>query len=562
MVDIPINDVSRRVQFTSSGSAGPYSFSFAVLDQDDLAVYQGSTLKTLTTHYTVSLNANGTGTITFTSGNAPASGVIVTIASDQAVARTSDYTAGGDFKAATINDDLDKLTINDQQIVSNLNRGIQLRIFANRDVSSDGTGPLYWPYEDTVADQKNKVIAYDNAGTGLVATTSIGTFKGNWAASTSYEVRDLIKDTSNNNIYFCNTAHTSSGSQPISSNTDAAKWSLVVDAASATTSASNAATSATASANSATASAASATSSASSASTSSTQASNASTSASTASTQASNASTSASNAEASAGAFSFKYTFDNSTSMADPGSNGEWRWNNGTVGSVSSLAIRANTADTGNPDISPWIITWDDSTSTVNGHVLFRKSGTPATFAIFQIGAITDNGDWLQIALTHVASNGTWSNADTGYISFMGRNGDKGDTGAQGAQGIQGATGATGPVAEAFKTIAVSGQSSVVADAAEDTLTLVGGDNITVTTNAGTDTVTITGAAAGAGYYLGGSGGASGNTSTGLTEIFRVNNNALATSCTIAANTNASATGPLSVNSGVTVTVTGTLVII
>lgn len=144
----------------------------------------------------------------------------------------------------------------------------------------------------------------------------------------------------------------------------------------------------------------------------------------------------------------------------------------------------------------------------------------------------------------------------------MGRNGDKGDTGAQGAQGIQGSTGATGPVAEAFKTIAVSGQSSVVADAAEDTLTLVGGDNITVTTNAGTDTVTITGAAAGAGYYLGGSGGASGNTSTGLTEIFRVNSNSLATSCTIAANTNASATGPLSVNSSVTVTVNGTLVII
>lgn len=42
-----------------------------------------------------------------------------------------------------------------------------------------------------------------------------------------------------------------------------------------------------------------------------------------------------------------------------------------------------------------------------------------------------------------------------------------------------------------FKTIAVSGQSSVVADAYDDTLTLVAGTNVTITTNASTDTITI-----------------------------------------------------------------------
>ena len=46
-----------------------------------------------------------------------------------------------------------------------------------------------------------------------------------------------------------NTAHTSSGSQPLTSNTDSAKWDLIVDAASATTSQNAAAASATASAN-------------------------------------------------------------------------------------------------------------------------------------------------------------------------------------------------------------------------------------------------------------------------------------------------------------------------
>jgi hypothetical protein len=49
----------------------------------------------------------------------------------------------------------------------------------------------------------------------------------------------------------------------------------------------------------------------------------------------------------------------------------------------------------------------------------------------------------------------------------------------------------------AFGTIAVSGQSSVVADQANDTLTLVAGSNITLTTDATGDSVTIASTAAG-----------------------------------------------------------------
>ena len=54
-----------------------------------------------------------------------------------------------------------------------------------------------------------------------------------------------------------------------------------------------------------------------------------------------------------------------------------------------------------------------------------------------------------------------------------------------------------GTASDSFVTIAVAGQSSVVADSATDTLTLVAGSNITITTNASTDTITI--AAAGGG---------------------------------------------------------------
>ena len=44
---------------------------------------------------------------------------------------------------------------------------------------------------------------------------------------------------------------------------------------------------------------------------------------------------------------------------------------------------------------------------------------------------------------------------------------------------------------DAFKTISVAGQSDVVADNAADTLTLVAGSNISMTTNAGADSITI-----------------------------------------------------------------------
>jgi len=56
--------------------------------------------------------------------------------------------------------------------------------------------------------------------------------------------------------------------------------------------------------------------------------------------------------------------------------------------------------------------------------------------------------------------------------------------------------GGGGAASDSFATIAVAGQSSVVADSATDTLTLVAGSGITITTDAGTDTITITNSSA------------------------------------------------------------------
>ena len=168
---ITVDAVHRKVQYTSTGSLGPYSFSFKVLAATDIKVSVDATVKTVTTHYTTAYNADGTGSVTFTSGNAPAADTLVTIESDQAIARTTDYSTGGDFTAASINDALDRLTINDQQIETEISRNIQLASTTKRTTSGTGTsGPLIFPYDATVSNNASKLISYDSNGTALETT--------------------------------------------------------------------------------------------------------------------------------------------------------------------------------------------------------------------------------------------------------------------------------------------------------------------------------------------------------------------------------------------------------
>ena len=276
-----VSSTTKRNSYTGNGSTTTFAYSFKIFDDDDITVILRTTatgtetVQTKTTHYSVTGVGNSSGgNVVF--GSAPTSAQTVVLLRQTAQTQATDYTPNDPFPAASHEDALDKLTLMTQDQQDELDRSIKLSR-TNTMTSTEFTV--------TATNRANKIFAFDSSGE-LSVTQEIGTFRGDWAASTSYAVRDLVKDTSTNNIFIVNEAHTSSGSQPLTTNANSAKYDLIVDAAAATTSASAAASSATAAASSA--------------STASTQASNASSSASTASTQASNAASSATAAASSA----------------------------------------------------------------------------------------------------------------------------------------------------------------------------------------------------------------------------------------------------------------------
>lgn len=126
----------------------------------------------------------------------------------------------------------------------------------------------------------------------------------------------------------------------------------------------------------------------------------------------------------------FKYTFDSSTTMGAPAAGG-LRLNNATIGSATAIAIANTSADAGNPSVSNWINTWDDSTTTAHRGVLYiREASTPGNQIILDVtSAVTDNSTWLTCTVSVISSNGTFSNGDSLLVSFS-RTGDKGLDGA------------------------------------------------------------------------------------------------------------------------------------
>ena len=269
-----VSSTTVKNSYSGNGSNNTFVYGFKKFANTDIQVIIRSstgteTTKSLTTHYTVTgVGSASGGNVVFTSGNTPSASETVVLIRNVPQTQAIDYIANDPFPAETHEEGLDRATMTTQQVQEELNRSIKLSRTNTMTSTEFAVG---------ATDRASKVLGFDANGE-LTVTQELGTNRGNWSSGTDYNARDIVKDTSTNNIFLVNTAHTASGAQPLTTNANSAKYDLLVDAASATTSANTA----TAQANIAT-----------------TKASEAATSASTATTKASEAATSASNASTS-----------------------------------------------------------------------------------------------------------------------------------------------------------------------------------------------------------------------------------------------------------------------
>ena len=151
-----------RVSYTVAQGATQTAFTvnFEFFDDADLNFYVDGTLKTLTTHYTVSGGNGSTGTINTTSGNSvvgATGGSTVVITRSIAFARTTDFPSSGAFEVATLNTELDRFTAIAADISDETSRSMQL---ADQDTAVSMTLPLK-------ADRVGTVLGF-NATTGAV----------------------------------------------------------------------------------------------------------------------------------------------------------------------------------------------------------------------------------------------------------------------------------------------------------------------------------------------------------------------------------------------------------
>ena len=164
MADYNINAATRRVVLSGSAGTGPYSFTFAVLVQTDLAVYLNSTKLTLTTDFTVSIATNGTGTVTLNTGttnvpNTPGASDSVIIVGARALERTTDFVTAGDLRASALNEQLDANVIFDQQLAEENQRTLKAPVFDPATTEGGGTVDMTLPAKDT---RKGKYLAFNN----------------------------------------------------------------------------------------------------------------------------------------------------------------------------------------------------------------------------------------------------------------------------------------------------------------------------------------------------------------------------------------------------------------
>lgn len=124
MPDVQVSAVAPRVQHVASASVLTYAFPFPVLSENDVAVYAGGALLGSGAYTVAGVRQTSGGTITLAA--APADGQTITILRSRPYARLTDFAEAGQFRAKTVNDELDSQQMQTQQVAEEVGRALRL----------------------------------------------------------------------------------------------------------------------------------------------------------------------------------------------------------------------------------------------------------------------------------------------------------------------------------------------------------------------------------------------------------------------------------------------------
>ena len=149
-----VNDLSARVQYVASAAQTDFDYTFPIFADANLVVDVDGVTKALSTDYTVTGAGDDTGgTVTFLV--AMAGSEIVTIYRDIGIERSTDFQQNGPYSSSSFNDELDRITLVQQELEMKL--GNALRVPLTAEVDSDDI-------ELTVANFANKYLTFDADG--------------------------------------------------------------------------------------------------------------------------------------------------------------------------------------------------------------------------------------------------------------------------------------------------------------------------------------------------------------------------------------------------------------
>ena len=524
---INLADNSPRISYAVAQGATQTSFAvpFEFFADADLNVYVDGTLKTLTTHYTVSGGDGSTGTVTISVTGATGGSTVV-ITRDVALERTSDFPSSGPFQIGALNTELDRLTAIAADLDDKAGRALQLTDY-------DAAVSLVLPDVNT---RKGKTLAFNASSGAVEAGPSISDVQTVSAAAADIATLADIEDGTDATDAIQTVAGISSNVTTvagvstnvttvagISANVttvagiSANVTTVAGDQADIGTVASNISDVNTAASNI-------------------TDIQNASTNAATATTKASEAATSATNAATS------ETNAGNSATAAASSASAAATSETNAANSAAAAATALDSFDDrylGSKTSDPTVD--NDGNALVSGALYFNSTANEMR--------VYDGANWIAASSAGTASLILYEyTATSGQITFSGAD-DNSASLSYSVGNIQVVM--NGIVLDPSDFTATSGTSVVLASGAAtgDLVNIYAFKSFTVA-----DTVSASAGGTFAGNITAPKYLSAGNKIE--TDIFRVNAQTLSSNTTIDADENASATGPLAVASGVTITVT------